>query len=60
MVLKCPICCNNAEITNKGLAHEKVKAECYCENCDASFEIIYTPGSKSFKKIFYGAPVWGN
>lgn len=43
MVLKCPICSNSVEIINKGLAHEKVKAECYCEKCDAYFEIIYYP-----------------
>ncbi|MFE6946938.1 hypothetical protein ACFVAI_01210 [Heyndrickxia sporothermodurans] len=43
MVLKCPICCKNVEITEKELAHEKIKAECYCEKCDAYVEVIYPP-----------------
>lgn len=41
MVLKCPICSMNATITNKGIAHEKIKAECFCKKCDAYFEVIY-------------------
>lgn len=33
----------NATITNKGMAHEKIKAECFCKKCDAYFEVIYHP-----------------
>lgn len=59
MILKCPICCTNAEITNKKLAHEKIKAECYCAECDANFEVIYPipPGSKGFDIFSLGIPV---